>query len=92
VSINQTKGFILSKIVNRNHVLGIINNRKVSGSVICYFQPKIYFFDRTFFFRTHEIINQNLQGAQITDLNAPQSTWKHQLHMAHGLPNPCKSK
>jgi hypothetical protein len=29
-------------------VLGITNNRKVSGSVVRYFQPKI--FDRTFFF------------------------------------------
>ena len=37
VSINK-------KIVNWNHALGITNNQKVSGSVICYFQPKMIFF------------------------------------------------
>jgi hypothetical protein len=32
------------------YALGITNNRKVSGSVIRYFQPKMDFFYHTFFF------------------------------------------
>ena len=34
----------------------------------------------------NKIINQNLQGAHITDRNAPQSTWKRQLRMAFPIP------
>ena len=41
---------------------GITNNRKVSGSVIRYFQPKMDFFDRTFFFFGYILINSSKNG------------------------------
>jgi hypothetical protein len=49
--ITVLKLYLWIKIVNRNHALGVTNNRKVSGSVIRYFQPKMAFFYLAYFFK-----------------------------------------